>query len=109
MLNDPAVSLTLQSTKVEVAKSGDLAYSEASYKLTVTDSATHKPIKDHSNYLTTLRKQADGSLEGRSRYCIFVCSAHAACQKEIAGIPGRSARDRNLWRSALVQTRRKTG
>jgi len=61
MLADPAVSLTFQSSKVDVAKSGDLAYSEGSYKLTVTDPATHKPINDHGNYVTTFRKQADGS------------------------------------------------
>jgi hypothetical protein len=29
--------------------------------LTVTDPATHKPITDHGNYVTTFRKQADGS------------------------------------------------
>lgn len=61
MLADPAVSLTFQSSKVDVAKSGDLAYTAGSYKLTVTDPATHKPISDHGNYVTTFRKQADGS------------------------------------------------
>lgn len=61
MLADPAVSLTFQSSKVDVAKSGDLAYTEGTYKLTVTDPATHKLINDHGNYVTTFRKQADGS------------------------------------------------
>lgn len=61
MLADPAVSLTFQSSKVEVAQSGDLACTQGSYKLTVTDPATHKPINDHGNYVTTFRKQADGS------------------------------------------------
>ncbi|WP_348262356.1 SgcJ/EcaC family oxidoreductase [Telmatobacter sp. DSM 110680] len=61
MLADPAVSLTFQSAKVDVAKSGDLAYTQGSYKLTVTDPATHKPVNDHGNYVTTFRKQADGS------------------------------------------------
>ena len=61
MLADPAVSLTFQSSKVDVAKSGDLAYTQGSYKLTVTDPATHKPINDHGNYVTTFRKQADSS------------------------------------------------
>ncbi len=61
MLADPAVSLTFQSSKVDVAKSGDLAYTAGTYKLTVTDPATHKPISDHGNYVTTFRKQADGS------------------------------------------------
>lgn len=61
MLADPAVSLTFQSSKVDVAKSGDLGYTAGTYKLTVTDPATHKPINDHGNYVTTFRKQADGS------------------------------------------------
>jgi uncharacterized protein (TIGR02246 family) len=61
MLADPAVSLTFQSSKVDVAKSGDLGYTQGSYKLTVTDPATHKPINDHGSYVTTFRKQADGS------------------------------------------------
>jgi uncharacterized protein (TIGR02246 family) len=61
MLADPAISLTFQSSRVDVAKSGDLAYSAGTYKLTVTDPSTHKPINDHGNYVTTFRKQADGS------------------------------------------------
>ena len=61
MLADPAVSLTFQSSKVDVAKSGDLGYTQGSYKLTVTDPTTHKPINDHGSYVTTFRKQADGS------------------------------------------------
>ncbi|MGC2613806.1 MAG: SgcJ/EcaC family oxidoreductase [Terracidiphilus sp.] len=61
MLADPAVSLTFQSSKVDVAKSGDLGYTEGTYKLTVTNPATHKPISDYGNYVTTFRKQADGS------------------------------------------------
>jgi uncharacterized protein (TIGR02246 family) len=61
MLADPAVSLTFQSSKVDVAKSGDLGYTQGSYKLTVTDPTTHKPVNDHGSYVTTFRKQADGS------------------------------------------------
>ncbi len=61
MLADPALSLTFQSSKVDVAKSGDLGYTAGTYKLTVTDPSTHKPINDHGNYVTTFRKQADGS------------------------------------------------
>jgi ketosteroid isomerase-like protein len=46
---------------VDVAKSGDLGYTQGSYKLTVTDPTTHKIINDHGSYVTTYRKQADGS------------------------------------------------
>lgn len=61
MLADPAISLTFQASKVDVAKSGDLGYTMGSYKLTMTDPATHKPMNDHGSYVTTFRKQADGS------------------------------------------------
>jgi ketosteroid isomerase-like protein len=61
MLADPAISLTFQASKVDVAKSGDLGYTMGSYKLTVTDPTSHKPINDHGSYVTTFRKQSDGS------------------------------------------------
>ena len=61
MVADPALALSFQATKVDVAKSGDLAYSQGSYKMTMTDPATHKVINDHGTYVTTDHKQADGS------------------------------------------------
>jgi len=61
MLADPALSLTFHSDRVDVAKSGDIGYSEGPYQMTVTDPVTHKVMQDHGNYLTAFRKQADGS------------------------------------------------
>jgi len=61
ILSDPAMSLTFQASKVDVAKSGELGYTQGSYKLTVTGPVTHKVINDHGSYVTTYRKQADGS------------------------------------------------
>jgi uncharacterized protein (TIGR02246 family) len=61
MIADPALSLTFEASRTDVAKSGDLGYTQGSYKMTVTDPATHKVINDHGNYVTTFRKQADGS------------------------------------------------
>lgn len=61
MLADPAISLTFHASKTDVARSGDLAYTEGTYQLTLTDPATHQPVHDHGNYVTTFRKQADGS------------------------------------------------
>jgi uncharacterized protein (TIGR02246 family) len=66
MLADPAFLLTFQPTRVDVAKSGDLAYSVGKYQLTVTDPATHKVINDHGSYVTTYRKQPDGSWKAES-------------------------------------------
>jgi uncharacterized protein (TIGR02246 family) len=61
MVADPALSLTFHATKVDVAKSGDLAYTQGAYTMTVTDSQTKKVINDHGSYVTTWRKQADGT------------------------------------------------
>jgi uncharacterized protein (TIGR02246 family) len=61
MLADPGLSLSFQSTKVDVAKSGDLAYSQGSYKMSMTDPASHKVVDDHGSYVTTYHKQSDGS------------------------------------------------
>ena len=58
---DPAMSLKFQATKTDVAKSGDLAYTQGTYTLTLTDPKTKKIITDHGNYVTTYRKQADGT------------------------------------------------
>ena len=61
MMSDKALSLSFKATKVDVAKSGDLAYTQGDYELTVTNPKTHKPVTDHGTYVTTYRKQADGS------------------------------------------------
>jgi uncharacterized protein (TIGR02246 family) len=61
MTADPALALTFQPSKVEVAKSGDLAYTQGSYSITVTDSHTKKVVNGHGSYVTVYRKQADGT------------------------------------------------
>jgi uncharacterized protein (TIGR02246 family) len=61
MVADPALSLTFQASKVEVAKSGDIGYTQGSYTLTATDPQTKQVMNDHGSYVTTYRKQADGT------------------------------------------------
>ena len=61
MVADNALALSFKASKVDVAKSGDLGYTQGSYKMTMTDPTTHKPVEDHGTYVTTYRKQADGS------------------------------------------------
>jgi uncharacterized protein (TIGR02246 family) len=61
MLTDPTLSLKFEPSKVEVAKSGDLAYTQGSYTLSLTDPQTKQLVNDHGSYVTTYRKQADGS------------------------------------------------
>lgn len=61
MVADPALALSFQASKVDVAKSGDIGYTQGSYKMAMTDPATKKVINDHGSYVTTYHKQADGS------------------------------------------------
>jgi ketosteroid isomerase-like protein len=66
MFADPAASLSFQATSVEIAKSGDLAATRGTYKMTMTDPATKKPIADHGSYVTVYQKQADASWKALS-------------------------------------------
>jgi uncharacterized protein (TIGR02246 family) len=61
MVADPALSLKFQAAKVEVASSGDVGFTLGSYTLTFTDPHTKKLVNDHGSYVTTYRKQPDGS------------------------------------------------
>jgi uncharacterized protein (TIGR02246 family) len=61
MIADPAMSLKFKADKVEVSKTGDIGYTQGTYTMTVTNPATHKPLEDHGSYVTTYRKQADGT------------------------------------------------
>ncbi|MGH9672164.1 MAG: YybH family protein [Bryobacteraceae bacterium] len=56
----PGFSLTFQSTKVDVARSGDLAYSSGSYSLMMKD-PKGAAMTDQGKFVATYRKQADGS------------------------------------------------
>ena len=60
MVADNALSLSFQAERVDVAKSGDVAYTQGAYTLTMTDPATKKPINDKGSYVTVYKKQADG-------------------------------------------------
>lgn len=61
MVSDPAFALTFQARRVEVAKSGDIGFSEGSYQMTVTDPATKQTMHDNGSYVTVYRKQSDGT------------------------------------------------
>jgi uncharacterized protein (TIGR02246 family) len=58
MLTAPGAAISWKATKVEVAKSGDLAYVSGTYEETMTD-ASGKPIKDRGKYVEIFKKQAD--------------------------------------------------
>jgi ketosteroid isomerase-like protein len=56
----PGLSLSWEPSKVEVARSGDLAYTQGSYRMAFPD-PHGKPATDQGKTLEVWRKQADGS------------------------------------------------
>jgi uncharacterized protein (TIGR02246 family) len=56
----PGLSVSWAPQKVEVARSGDLAYTQGVYELTTTD-AHGKSTTDHGKTVEIWKKQADGS------------------------------------------------
>lgn len=61
MMQDPAFALSFETTGVEVARSGDLAYETSTYSITMTDPKTKKPVTETGAGLVVWKKQADGS------------------------------------------------
>ena len=61
LTKDPNFQLTFAAERVEVAASGDLAYTRGTYRMQTTDPKTKQPHVETGNYLTTYKKQADGS------------------------------------------------
>ncbi len=60
-LGDPNFSLAFAPTKVEIAKSGEIAYSQGWFKYTTTDPKTRKRVGQAGNYVEVYKKQADGT------------------------------------------------
>lgn len=60
MVADPALALNFQASRVEVSKSGDMAYTQGSYSMTMTSPVTKKPMTDKGSYVTAYKKQ-DGA------------------------------------------------
>ncbi len=61
MVADPAISLQFQSSRVEVAKAGDLAYTQGTFQITMTDPVSSHIVHARGSYVTTYAKQPDGS------------------------------------------------
>jgi ketosteroid isomerase-like protein len=60
LMTDPNFSLSFIPTKVEVSKSGDLAYTQGPYKMSFSDMRGNR-FEDEGKYLTVWRKLPDGS------------------------------------------------
>jgi uncharacterized protein (TIGR02246 family) len=59
MMQDPNFALTFGPTKVDVARSGDIAYETGTYQLTLTDQKTKKPFPTKGKYIVVWKKVGD--------------------------------------------------
>jgi ketosteroid isomerase-like protein len=59
LLASPGLVISWKTTKIEVAKSGDLACLSGTYELTMND-PSGKPINDRGKYVEVWEKHADG-------------------------------------------------
>ncbi len=57
---DPAFALTFAHDRIEVSRSGDLAYSRGHYELSQTDIRSGQPMTQYGTYLTVWRKAPHG-------------------------------------------------
>jgi ketosteroid isomerase-like protein len=58
---DPNIALDFSTSKAEVSKGGDLAYTQGVYHLTLSDPKTKRPVSETGKYITVYKKQGDGS------------------------------------------------
>lgn len=56
MMKDPSFALSFETTAVDVARSGDLAYELSPYSLTLSDPKTKKPVTQKGNGVTVWKK-----------------------------------------------------
>jgi ketosteroid isomerase-like protein len=60
LLESPGLVISWTTTKVKVAKSGEMAYSSGTYELSMSD-ASGNLVKDRGKYLAVWEKQPDGN------------------------------------------------
>jgi ketosteroid isomerase-like protein len=60
MFASPSLVISWQPTRVQVGKSGEMAWVRGRYELTMNDESG-KPIDDHGKYLEVWEKQTDGN------------------------------------------------
>lgn len=61
MLADKNFALTFTTSTVGVSKGGDLAYTQGTYSMTMTNPKTKRPVTEKGKYVTVYKKEADGS------------------------------------------------
>lgn len=79
-LSDPSLKLSYESDRIQVAKSGDLAYTRGHFTMQSTDPATKQPRTDTGNYLTVWKKQSDGTWKAVEDFVVPGAPASAAAE-----------------------------
>lgn len=59
-LGDRNFSLTFAPSKIVIAQSGDIAYTQGRFRYTTTDPITGKRVGQWGNYVEVYKRQADG-------------------------------------------------
>jgi uncharacterized protein (TIGR02246 family) len=85
-------SLNWQASKVEVARSGDLAYLMGVYQLTTTDPQA-KPVADRGKFVEVWKKQADGNWKAVAD--IFNSDLATQTQKSVPAAEKKANRHRH--------------
>ena len=79
-LSDPSLKIDFASDRVQVAKSGDLAYTRGHYSMQGADPVTKQPRTDTGNYLTVWQKQTDESWKAVEDFVVPGAPAAAAAE-----------------------------
>lgn len=61
LMADKNLALSFTTANAQVAKSGDIAYTQGTYSMTMTNPKTKKPVTEKGKYLTVYKKQSDGT------------------------------------------------
>ena len=61
MVTDKNLALSFATSTAQVAKSGDVGYTQGTYSMTMTSPRTKKPVTEKGKYLTVYKKQSDGT------------------------------------------------
>jgi uncharacterized protein (TIGR02246 family) len=65
---DPAFEVHFSSDKIDVSKSGDMAYARGKFDEKYTDPKTGKVMSDSGSYITVYKKQDDGSWKAQEDF-----------------------------------------
>jgi ketosteroid isomerase-like protein len=83
-VSDPNLDVQFGADRVQVAQSGDLAYTRGHFTMRSTDPATRQPRTDTGNYLTVWKKQPDGSWKAVEDFVVPGAPASAAAEEPAA-------------------------